>query len=156
MASRPEKGSEVEVLVDSLAFGGRGVARLDDFVLFVDRALPGDRVRARVTKVKRSYGEARAVETIESGPDRVAAPCPHFGACGGCRWQDLDYDAQLTWKAQQVGDAMARIGHQEGVVQDPILPPTRPHGYRDKLEISFRPTGEGPAPGVPPGGRWGE
>ena len=100
--SRPEKGSEVEVLVDSLAFGGRGVARLDDFVLFVDRALPGDRVRARVTKVKRAYGEASTVETLEPGPDRVDAPCPHFGACGGCRWQDLDYERAAERKAPQV------------------------------------------------------
>src|ERR1043165_5921317 len=103
MASRPEKGSEVEVLVDSLAFGGRGVARLDDFALFVDRA------RARVTKVKRSYGEARTVETLEPGPDRVAAPCPHFGACGGCRWQDLRYERQLEHKQPQVLDALQRI-----------------------------------------------
>jgi 23S rRNA (uracil1939-C5)-methyltransferase len=156
MASRPEKGSEVEVLVDSLAFGGRGVARLDDFVLFVDRALPGDRVRARVTKVKRSYGEARTVETLESGPDRVTAPCPHFGACGGCRWQDLDYDAQLTWKAQQIGDVIARIGHQSGFVQDPIVPAVRTYGYRNKLEFSFAQTEEGPALGFHRAGRWDE
>src|SRR6476646_8716186 len=147
MASRPEKGSEVEVLVDSLAFGGRGVARLDDFVLFVDRALPGDRVRARVTKVKRSYGEARAIETLEPGPDRVDAPCPHFGACGGCRWQDLDYDAQLVWKSQQVAVALARIGHQERFVQDPIVPATRSYAYRNKLEFSFGPTDNGAALG---------
>ena len=93
MPARPERGSEVELVIGSLAFGGRGVARLDDFVLFVDRALPGDRVRARVTKVKRRYGDAVTVETLEKGPDRVEAPCPHFGACGGCRWQDLAYEA---------------------------------------------------------------
>ena len=156
MASRPEKGSEVEVFVDSLAFGGRGVARLDDFVLFVDRALPGDRVRARVTKVKRSYGEARAVATLEPGPDRVTPPCPHFGACGGCRWQDLDYDAQLVWKSQQIGDAMSRIGHQEGFVQDPIVPATRTYGYRNKLEFSFGESEEGPALGFHRAGRWDE
>ena len=154
--SRPEKGSEVEVLVDSLAFGGRGVARLDDFVLFVDRALPGDRVRARVTKVKRSYGEATTVETLEAGPDRVIAPCPHFGACGGCKWQDLDYSAQQVWKAQQIADALKRIGHQDDFVQDPIVPAIRTYGYRNKLEFSFGETDEGPSLGFHRAGRWDE
>jgi 23S rRNA (uracil1939-C5)-methyltransferase len=154
--SRPEKGSEVEVLVDSLAFGGRGVARLDDFVLFVDRALPGDRVRARVTKVKRSYGEATTVETLEPGPNRVVAPCPHFGACGGCKWQDLDYSAQLVWKAQQIADVLERIGHQSGFVQDPIVPAIRTYGYRNKLEFSFGETEDGPALGFHRAGRWDE
>jgi 23S rRNA (uracil1939-C5)-methyltransferase len=154
--SRPEKGSEVEVLVDSLAFGGRGVARLDDFVLFVDRALPGDRVRARVTKVKRSYGEATTVETLEAGPDRVIAPCPHFGACGGCKWQDLDYSAQQVWKAQQIADVLKRIGHQDDFVQDPIVPAIRTYGYRNKLEFSFGETDEGPSLGFHRAGRWDE
>ncbi len=154
--SRPEKGSEVEVLVDSLAFGGRGVARLDDFVLFVDRALPGDRVRARVTKVKRSYGEATTVETLSPGPDRVVAPCPHFGACGGCKWQDLDYAAQQVWKAQQIADVLKRIGHQDDFVQDPIVPAIRTYGYRNKLEFSFGETGEGPSLGFHRAGRWDE
>ena len=154
--SRPEKGSEVEVLVDSLAFGGRGVARLDDFVLFVDRALPGDRVRARVTKVKRSYGEATTVETLAPGPDRVIAPCPHFGACGGCKWQDLDYSAQQVWKAQQIADVLKRIGHQDDFVQDPIVPAIRTYGYRNKLEFSFGETEEGPSLGFHRAGRWDE
>ena len=154
--SRPEKGSEVEVLVDSLAFGGRGVARLDDFVLFVDRALPGDRVRARVTKVKRSYGEATTVETLAAGPNRVIAPCPHFGACGGCKWQDLDYSAQQVWKAQQIADVLKRIGHQSDFIQDPIVPAIRTYGYRNKLEFSFGETEEGPALGFHRAGRWDE
>ena len=153
---RPEKGSEVEVLVDSLAFGGRGVARLDDFVLFVDRALPGDRVRARVTKVKRSYGEATTVETLVAGPDRVVAPCPHFGACGGCKWQDLDYNAQQVWKAQQIADVLQRIGHQDDFVQDPIVPAIRTYGYRNKLEFSFGETEECPSLGFHRAGRWDE
>ena len=142
--------------MDSLAFGGRGVARLDDFVLFVDRALPGDRVRARVTKVKRSYGEATTVETLVAGPDRVVAPCPHFGACGGCKWQDLDYNAQQVWKAQQIADVLQRIGHQDDFVQDPIVPAIRTYGYRNKLEFSFGETEEGPSLGFHRAGRWDE
>ena len=81
----------------------------------------------------------------------MVAPCPHFGACGGCRWQDLDYDAQLVWKAQQIGDVIARIGHQNGFVQDPIVPAIRTYGYRNKLEFSFGADGGGPGARLPPG-----
>jgi 23S rRNA (uracil1939-C5)-methyltransferase len=152
--SRPSKSSEVELRIDSLAFGGRGVARLDDFVLFVDRALPGDLVRARVTKVKRRYGEAAVVETIERGPDRVPAPCPHFGACGGCRWQDLDYAAQLREKTAQVREAITRIGHQSDFVLDDVLPANRTYGYRNKLEYSWTQGPHGPSLGFHRAGRW--
>jgi 23S rRNA (uracil1939-C5)-methyltransferase len=156
VASRPERDSEVELVVDSLAFGGRGVARLDDFVIFVDRALPGDRVLARLTKVKRRYGEATALSTIESGPGRVAPACPHFGACGGCRFQDLAYEAQLAFKTQQVRDALERIGHQRDFDLDDIVPAARTYGYRNKIELSFAATDDGPALGFHRAGRWDE
>ena len=77
--------------VDSLAYGGRGVARYGQLVIFVSRALPGDQVRARVTKLKRRHAEARMVELLEPGPGRITARCQHFGVCGGCAWQDLEY-----------------------------------------------------------------
>ncbi len=156
MSSRPSKYSEVELRVDSLAFGGRGVARLDDFVLFVDRALPGDRVRARVTKVKRRYGEATVLETLERGPDRVAAPCPHFGSCGGCRWQDLDYPVQLRHKAAQVRDAIERIGHQHDAQVDGIVAAERTYAYRNKLEYSWTDGPDGASTGFHRAGRWDE
>src|SRR3954451_4202079 len=102
MAAPVEKGRELELKVDSLAFGGNGVARLDGFVVFVRRGLPGDTVVARVTKVKRSHAEAVVSELIAPGPERVDAPCAHFPACGGCRFQDLAYDAQVAAKEAQV------------------------------------------------------
>ena len=85
-------GDEVELKIDALAYGGNGVGRLNGFVLFVRRGLPGDVVRARVTKVRRSHAEATAVEVVEPGANRVEAPCDHYPACGGCRFQDLAYD----------------------------------------------------------------
>ena len=106
MAAPVRKDQEIELRVDSLAYGGRGVARLNGFVVFVNRALPGDVVRARVTKVKRSHAEAVAVEVVEPGAPRVEAPCAHYPACGGCRFQDLAYEAQLEAKAHQVEDAL--------------------------------------------------
>ena len=119
MAAPVTRDQELELRIDSLAFGGNGVARLDGFVVFVRRGLPGDRVRARVTKVKRSHAEALAVEVLEPGPQRVEAPCPHFGACGGCRFQDLAYEAQLEAKQAQVEDALRRLG---GIAEPPVEP----------------------------------
>src|SRR6187549_2423147 len=103
MAPPVTKDQELELTIDSLAYGGNGVARLNGFVVFVRRGLPGDRVRARVTKVKRNHAEALAVDVLSSGPQRVEAPCAHYPACGGCRFQDLAYEVQLEQKQQQVG-----------------------------------------------------
>src|ERR1700745_3323424 len=116
MAAPVTKGEELELDVDSLAFGGNGVARLDGFVVFVRRGLPGDRVRARVTKVRRSHAEALATEVLRPGPERVDAPCAHFPAGGGCRFQDLAYEAQLAQKEMQVRDALQRLA---GIAEPP-------------------------------------
>src|SRR5919201_5491580 len=98
VAAPVAKDQELELHVDSLAYGGNGVARLNGFVVFVRRGLPGDTVLARVTKVKRNHAEALTVEVLEPGPARVEAPCSHYPACGGCRFQDLAYDAQAAAK----------------------------------------------------------
>src|SRR2546421_10430720 len=110
MAAPVKMHEELELDVESLAFGGNGVARKDGFVVFVRRGLPGDRVRARVTKVKRGYAEALATDLLEPGPDRVDAPCAHYPACGGCRFQDLAYEAQLAAKAAHGAEALRRVG----------------------------------------------
>src|SRR5437764_14284704 len=110
MAAPVARDQELELHVDSLAYGGNGVARLNGFVVFVRRGLPGDTVLARVTKVKRSHAEALAVQVLEPGPERVEAPCAHYPACGGCRFQDLAYDAQAAATAAQVAEALRRIG----------------------------------------------
>src|SRR5207253_5968848 len=117
MAAPVTKDQEIELDVESLAYGGNGVARLDGFVVFVRRGLPGDRVRARVTKVKRNHAEALATEVLRPGPERVEAPCAHFPTCGGCRFQDLAYDAQLQQKHGQVRDALQRLA---GIAEPPL------------------------------------
>src|SRR5688572_32027122 len=117
MAPPVSKDEELELTIDSLAYGGNGVARLDGFVVFVRRGLPGDRVRARVTKVKRGFAEALAVDVLEPSPNRVEAPCAHYPACGGCRFQDLAYEVQAAAKEEQVRDALKRIG---GIVAAPV------------------------------------
>ncbi len=110
MAAPVRRGEELELQIDSLAYGGNGVARLNGFVVFVRGGLPGDRVSARVTKMKRGFAEATRSEVLEASGDRVEAPCPHFGVCGGCRFQDLAYEAQAAQKEQQVRDSLVRIG----------------------------------------------
>jgi 23S rRNA (uracil1939-C5)-methyltransferase len=156
MAAPVAKDQELELKVDSLAYGGNGVARLDGFVVFVRRGLPGDTVRARVTKVKRNHAEALAVEVVEPGAPRVDAPCTHYPACGGCRFQDLAYEAQVAAKHDQVADALRRIG---GIAEPPleeILPAKSVFHYRNKLEYSFTQTPSGAASGFHKAGRWDE
>jgi 23S rRNA (uracil1939-C5)-methyltransferase len=157
VAAPVRKEQELELRIDSLAYGGRGVARLNGFVVFVNRALPGDVVRARVTKVKRSHAEAVAVEVVEPGAPRVEAPCAHYPACGGCRFQDLAYEAQLGAKSQQVADALARIGGFSDLDLEEALPAASIFHYRNKLEYSFTtlPGGE-LGLGFHRAGRWDE
>ncbi len=149
--TRPAVGDELELVVESLAPGGRGVARSGGYVLFVQGAIPGDRVRARVFKRKRSYGEARVSELLEPGPDRIEPRAPHPGA----PWQVLPYERQLEEKQSQVVDALERIGGFEHAPVEPILPAVDQWHYRNKLEYSF---GEGPdgrlVLGFHPPGSW--
>jgi 23S rRNA (uracil1939-C5)-methyltransferase len=156
VAAPVQKDQELDLTVESLAFGGNGVARLDGFVVFVRRGLPGDRVRARVTKVKRNHAEALAVEVLEAGPQRVEAPCAHFPACGGCRFQDLAYEAQLVQKDAQVRDALVRLGGIAAPPLEEIVPAVEQFGYRNKLEYSFARTESGPALGFHRAGHWDE
>jgi 23S rRNA (uracil1939-C5)-methyltransferase len=150
------KDQELELHVDSLAYGGNGVARLNGFVVFVRRGLPGDRVRARVTKVKRNHAEALATEVLEPSPERVDAPCSHYPACGGCRFQDLAYETQTAAKEAQVADALRRLGGIAEPPLEPILPAVERFHYRNKLEYSFTPGPEGPILGFHKAGRWDE
>jgi len=156
VAAPVTKDQELELHVDSLAYGGNGVARLNGFVVFVRRGLPGDTVRARVTKVKRSHAEALAVEVLEPGPQRVDAPCAHYPACGGCRFQDLAYDAQVAAKEAQVADALRRIGGLAEPPLEPIIPAESIFHYRNKLEYSFTQTPAGAALGFHRAVRWDE
>jgi 23S rRNA (uracil1939-C5)-methyltransferase len=150
------KGEELEVRIDSLAYGGNGVGRVDGFVVFVRGALPGDLVRARATKVKRGFAEATRTELLEPGPGRVEAPCRHFGICGGCRFQDYAYERQIAAKEQQVRDALARLGGFAEPPVEPIVPARSVYGYRNKLEYSFARGPEDLVLGFHRAGRWDE
>ena len=156
MAAPVQRDEELELRIDSLAFGGNGVARLDGFVVFVRAGLPGDTVRARVTKVQRRHAEAVTTEVLEAGPQRVEAPCAHYPACGGCRFQDLAYDAQLAAKQAWVEDSLGRIAGIAEPAVEPIVGAEEVFGYRNKMEYSFTPTPDGPTLGLHRAGRWDE
>ncbi|MFO7769289.1 MAG: TRAM domain-containing protein [bacterium] len=127
-----------EVEVERLGTNGRGVGRLDSgMAVFVEDGLPGQRVRARLHKVKKSFAEARIEEVLEESPHRTEPRCVHFFTCGGCRLQHLDYAAQLRAKTAQVTDALERIGHfDDPPVRDALDSPDA-WGYRNKMEYSF-------------------
>jgi 23S rRNA (uracil1939-C5)-methyltransferase len=152
-AARPRRGAELELVVDSFAHGGSGVARHDGYVLFVQGGVPGDRVRARVTKSKRDYGEAHVVEVVEPSADRIEPRAPHPGA----PWQVLPYERQLAEKERQVREALERIGGFESPPLEAIVPAVEPWRYRNKVEYSF---GFGDDGGLVLGfhrpGRWNE
>jgi 23S rRNA (uracil1939-C5)-methyltransferase len=155
--TRPRVGDELELDVDSLAQGGRGVARADGYVVFVAGALPGDRARVRLTKAKRDYGEGRAVELIEPSADRRADTCVHDGEpCPGAAWQALPYDRQLMHKAEQVEEALRRLGRLDGFELEPIEPAIEQWRYRNKLEYSFGAGPSGPELGFHRRGSWAE
>ncbi len=154
-ATRRHRGEQLEVEIDSLAFGGRGVARTDGLVVFVSGALPGDRVRIELTKAKKRFAEARTVELLQPGPDRIADRCVHGGEpCPGAPWQGLPYERQLAEKSSQVEEALRRIGELDGFQLDEIEPALEQWRYRNKLEYSFGEDEGEPILGFHARGRW--
>jgi 23S rRNA (uracil1939-C5)-methyltransferase len=154
-AARRHRGEQLELEIDSLAFGGRGVARCDGLVVFVAGALPGDRVKAEITKAKKRFAEARAVELLRPGAERIADVCVHDGEpCPGAPWQGLAYECQLSQKSEQVEEALRRIGELDGFELEEIEPAVEQWRYRNKLEYSFGDRDGEPVLGFHARGRW--
>lgn len=131
-----KKGQTVDLTISDMAFGGKGLARLDGYAVFVDQSVPLDRVAARIVKKKKNYAEARIVDLLEPSPHRVTPPCPYSGYCGGCKWQFVAYEQQLAYKRQQVAAALEHIGGIQGVPVHPTVPSERRFGYRNKMEFT--------------------
>ena len=153
-AASPLSGKLVELDIDSLALGGAGVGRMPDTIdgvedftgagmaVFVAGALPGSRVRARLTQVHRRHAEAMVAEVLTPSPQAVTPFCPHFGLCGGCSLQHLAPESQLAWKERQILDALSRIGK---VTPTSVLPPVAAplsQRFRNKMEFAFQGKGE--------------
>lgn len=120
-----------------IADEGRAVGKVDNKIIFLDKAVPGDVVNVAITKKKKSYLEGKVITTTVFSELRSQPFCEHFGTCGGCKWQHLDYNSQLTFKQKQVEEALKRIGKAEGVEFLPILPSENTQHYRNKLEFTF-------------------
>jgi tRNA/tmRNA/rRNA uracil-C5-methylase (TrmA/RlmC/RlmD family) len=118
-----------------MAFGGDGVGRLDDFVVFVPFVAVGETVEAEILEIKKNFGRARLTRVLHPSPDRVEPLCRHFAACGGCQYQHLSYDAQLRVKHKQVADLFQRIGSIDPAVVAPVIPCPAPYGYRNRIMI---------------------
>ena len=135
------RGDEVTLVIDRLAYGGRGVGRVDGYVVFVPDTAPGDRARARLWRVKPSFAEADLVEVESPSALRTVPPCPHFGPCGGCVWQHLGYADQLRAKESIVRESLAHLARLRDVEVGPIIEAADPWAYRNKMEFTFHPDG---------------
>jgi 23S rRNA (uracil1939-C5)-methyltransferase len=132
-----KKSQLVEFTIEKVAYGGKGIGKQDNQVIFVEGVLPGDIVLVKIKKVKRNYAEGKLIEIKESSPLRQPAVCSHFGVCGGCKWQNLSYGKQLEIKEQQVLESLIHIGGLDGFRVHPILGSPLEYAYRNKMEFSF-------------------
>lgn len=132
-----QKHTEIELQIDALAVEGDAITRHDGLICFVRGAVPGDRVRARIVKVKRNFAQAEVIEILDPSDQRASPQCPHFGICGGCKWQHVSYQAQLRAKQQHVMDVFERIGGFKKVEVSPIIGSEDVYFYRNKMEFSF-------------------
>jgi tRNA/tmRNA/rRNA uracil-C5-methylase (TrmA/RlmC/RlmD family) len=128
-------GARHRTVVADLAFGGEGVVRLGGFVVFVPFVLPGEEIEIELTEVKKQFGRGRCLRILRPAPNRVTPGCRHFGVCGGCQYQHLEYRAQLEIKRRQVAEILRRIGGVQADVVQPVVACPQPYGYRNRLMV---------------------
>jgi 23S rRNA (uracil1939-C5)-methyltransferase len=125
----------VDLKIQDVGFGGKGVAREQGKAVFVPYTIEGELVSAEIVREKKQFAEAELVEVKQSSPDRVAPQCPYFGRCGGCAYQHIDYQHQLAIKWQQVRGAFQRIGKLKDVPMRPIIPSPTQYAYRNRITV---------------------
>jgi tRNA/tmRNA/rRNA uracil-C5-methylase (TrmA/RlmC/RlmD family) len=128
-------GAHCTITILDIAFGGEGVGRRDDFVVFVPFVLVGEVVEVEITEVKKRFARGRLLKVLQPSPERVKAECRYFGDCGGCQYQHIDYAAQLRLKHKQICDLFERIGGFQSKVIAPVVPCPQPYGYRNRIMI---------------------
>jgi len=131
----PKPGDRVELEINDIAFGGEGVARINDFVVFVPFVAPNERVLVEITKVKKKFGRAKLIQVLRPGDQRVEPQCRHFGVCGGCQYQHLDYSLQLEIKHRQVREHFVRIGEFKDPPIEKVVPCPAPYHYRNRIMV---------------------
>lgn len=133
---KKKKEQTFEVEISDIAFGGKGLVRINGMVVFVDQAVPGDQAIIRITRKKKNYAEARVVELLKSSPDRVDPPCIYSGFCGGCKWQFLEYKVQLRYKRQHIQESLGHIAQIKDARVHSTIPSPQMFGYRNKMEFT--------------------
>jgi len=128
-------GSQLVTTIHDLAFGGEGVGRIDDFVVFVPFVMVGEEVEVEVVEVKKRFARARLVRVLKPAPERVEPACPYFGTCGGCQYQHIAYPAQLEIKHKQITAIFERVGGFAQAAIAPVIPCPQPYGYRNRIMI---------------------
>lgn len=128
-------GDRLEVEITDVAFGGDGVARTDGFVIFVPFVITGEIVLVRITERRKDFARAELIQVISPSTDRINAPCEYYGACGGCQYQHIDYDAQVRIKQAQVKSIFRRIGRFDTKIVNEIIPCPAPFGYRNRIMV---------------------
>jgi len=128
-------GDKISLTIHDIAFGGEGVGRIDDFVVFVPFVLVGETVAAEVTEVKKNFARAKLLRVEKPSPERVEPACRYFGACGGCQYQHVAYPAQLRLKQKQISDLFERVGKIPSDKIAPVIPCPSPYGYRNRIMI---------------------
>ena len=153
MKRKKEQPILEDILITDIGAEGKAIARVDGMVVFVPFVVPGDVADIKIIKKKKNYAEGRAIAIKQYSSKRADPQCPHFGTCGGCRWQNLSYDDQLAAKQQQVRDNFERLGHIDCSGMQPICGSEAIFEYRNKLEYTFssrawhdQPPAEGDAP----------
>ena len=125
----------VDLRIEDIAFGGKGVGREQGKAVFVPYTIESEVVSAEIVREKKQFAEAELVEVKETSPDRIAPRCPYFGRCGGCAYQHIDYQHQLAIKWRQVRDALQRIGKLKDVPLRPIISSLKQYGYRNRITV---------------------
>jgi tRNA/tmRNA/rRNA uracil-C5-methylase (TrmA/RlmC/RlmD family) len=128
-------GDRLTLRISDIAFGGEGVARVEDFVVFVLFVAIGEVVEAEVTEVKKRFARAHLLRVVEKSAERVEAGCRYFGQCGGCQYQHLAYATQLQVKRKQICDLFQRLGGINPELVEPVIPCPQPYGYRNRIMI---------------------
>jgi tRNA/tmRNA/rRNA uracil-C5-methylase (TrmA/RlmC/RlmD family) len=128
-------GDRLTLTIGDIAFGGEGVARVEDFVIFVPFVAVGEVVEAEITEMKKRFARAKLLRVVTPSPERVEPVCPHFSVCGGCQYQHLAYPAQLRLKHKQISDLLQRIGRFDPGLIAPVVPCPQPYGYRNRIMI---------------------
>ncbi|MGD0015993.1 MAG: class I SAM-dependent RNA methyltransferase [Verrucomicrobiia bacterium] len=130
-----QPGQRIELDITTVAFGGDGIGRIDNFVVFVPFVIEGERVEVEIVEVKKRYATADLVRVIKPSPHRVEPRCPYYMRCAGCQYQHIDYAHQLELKRNQISDVFQRIGKIADPLVEPVVGSPRPYGYRNKIVV---------------------